>query len=86
MKIRLTGLHQEVSAMYGKTESFIQKAKTAYNNAVSAISYETVIIHIQLNRNGERFMERNSRNSQGYKLESQIREAYGRVTYIHKHA
>lgn len=26
-------------------------------------------------------MERNSRNSQGYKLESQIREAYGRVTY-----
>lgn len=26
-------------------------------------------------------MERNSRNSQGYKLESQLREAYGRVTY-----
>ncbi len=26
-------------------------------------------------------MERNSLNSQGYKLESQIREAYGRVTY-----
>lgn len=26
-------------------------------------------------------MERNSRISQGYKLESQIREAYGRVTY-----
>lgn len=26
-------------------------------------------------------MERNSRNSQGYKLESQIREAYGRITY-----
>lgn len=26
-------------------------------------------------------MERNSQNSQGYKLESQIREAYGRVTY-----
>lgn len=26
-------------------------------------------------------MERNSRNSQGYKVESQIREAYGRVTY-----
>ena len=26
-------------------------------------------------------MERNSRNSQGYKLESQIREAYGRVPY-----
>ncbi len=26
-------------------------------------------------------MERNSRSSQGYKLESQIREAYGRVTY-----
>lgn len=26
-------------------------------------------------------MERNSRASQGYKLESQIREAYGRVTY-----
>lgn len=26
-------------------------------------------------------MERNSPNSQGYKLESQIREAYGRVTY-----
>ncbi len=26
-------------------------------------------------------MERNSRVSQGYKLESQIREAYGRVTY-----
>lgn len=26
-------------------------------------------------------MERNTRTSQGYKLESQIREAYGRVTY-----
>lgn len=26
-------------------------------------------------------MERNSQNNQGYKLESQIREAYGRVTY-----
>lgn len=26
-------------------------------------------------------MERNSRDSQGYKLESQLREAYGRVTY-----
>ncbi len=26
-------------------------------------------------------MERNSQGSQGYKLESQIREAYGRVTY-----
>lgn len=26
-------------------------------------------------------MDRNSLNSQGYKLESQIREAYGRVTY-----
>lgn len=26
-------------------------------------------------------MERNSQNSQGYKLESQIREAYGRVVY-----
>lgn len=26
-------------------------------------------------------MERNSRSSQGYRLESQIREAYGRVTY-----
>lgn len=26
-------------------------------------------------------MDRNSYNSQGYKLESQIREAYGRVTY-----
>lgn len=26
-------------------------------------------------------MERNSQISQGYKLESQIREAYGRVTY-----
>lgn len=26
-------------------------------------------------------MDRNSFSSQGYKLESQIREAYGRVTY-----
>ena len=26
-------------------------------------------------------MERNSQHNQGYKLESQIREAYGRVTY-----
>ena len=26
-------------------------------------------------------MERNSRNSQGYKLESQIREAFGKVVY-----
>lgn len=30
---------------------------------------------------GRKIMERNSRDSQGYKLESQIREAYGRVTY-----
>lgn len=28
-------------------------------------------------------MERNSHNSQGYKLESQIREAYGRVVYTY---
>ena len=34
-----------------------------------------------LSKNGEKYMERNSLNSQGYKLESQIREAYGRVTY-----
>ena len=40
-----------------------------------------ISICIQIDRNGEKFMERNSRNSQGYKLESQIREAYGRVTY-----
>ena len=40
-----------------------------------------ITAHIHLNKNGEKFMERNSRNSQGYKLESQIREAYGRVTY-----
>lgn len=26
-------------------------------------------------------MERNSQNNQGYKLESQIREAYGRIVY-----
>ena len=26
-------------------------------------------------------MERNSRNSQGYKLESQIRESFGKVVY-----
>lgn len=32
-------------------------------------------------KNGEKFMERNSQDSQGYKLESQIREAYGRVVY-----
>ena len=38
-------------------------------------------INIQQNRSGEKFMERNSQASQGYKLESQIREAYGRVTY-----
>ena len=33
------------------------------------------------NRNGEKYMERNSQDSQGYKLESQIREAFGKVTY-----
>lgn len=33
------------------------------------------------NRNGGIYLERNSLNSQGYKLESQIREAYGRITY-----
>lgn len=38
-------------------------------------------MNIQQNKNGGKFMERNSRVSQGYKLESQIREAYGRVTY-----
>ncbi len=42
---------------------------------------KVISICIQIDRNGEKFMERNSRNSQGYKLESQIREAYGRVTY-----
>ena len=36
---------------------------------------------IHLSKNGGKYMERNSPNSQGYKLESQIREAYGRVTY-----
>ena len=81
MKIRITGLHQEVSAMYGKTESFIQKQKQHIIMQFLQYHMKTAIIHIQLNRNGERFMERNSRNSQGYKLESQIREAYGRVTY-----
>lgn len=27
--------------MYGKTENFIKKTKTSYNNTVSAISYES---------------------------------------------
>ena len=40
-----------------------------------------IINHILQSKNGEKFMERNSQISQGYKLESQIREAYGRVTY-----
>lgn len=81
MKIRITGLHQEVNAMYGKAESFMQKQKQHIIMQFLQYHMKTIIVHIQLNRNGERFMERNSRNSQGYKLESQIREAYGRVTY-----
>jgi hypothetical protein len=36
---------------------------------------------IHLSKSGEKYMERNSQASQGYKLESQIREAYGRVVY-----
>jgi hypothetical protein len=32
-------------------------------------------------KNGGKFIERNSQNSQGYKLESQLLEAFGRVTY-----
>ena len=28
-------------------------------------------------------MERNSKNSQGYKLESQLREAYGKIVYTY---
>ena len=38
-------------------------------------------MNIQQKKYGGKYMERNSRASQGYKLESQIREAYGRVTY-----
>lgn len=38
-------------------------------------------MNIQQNKYGGKYMERSSRTSQGYKLESQIREAYGRVTY-----
>ena len=38
-------------------------------------------MNIQQNKYGGKYMERSSRASQGYKLESQIREAYGRVTY-----
>src|SRR5665648_1100692 len=38
-----------------------------------------IILH--QNKNGEKFMERNSLANDGYKLESQIREAYGKVTY-----
>ena len=38
-------------------------------------------MNIKQNKYGGKYMERSSRTSQGYKLESQIREAYGRVTY-----
>jgi hypothetical protein len=37
--------------------------------------------HIPQNRNGEKYMERSFPLSQGYKLESQIRESFGRVVY-----
>ena len=67
--------------MYGKAGSFTQKQKQHIIMQFRQYHMKAVIVHIQLNRNGEKFMERNSRNSQGYKLESQIREAYGRVTY-----
>jgi len=39
------------------------------------------IKNIHQNKNGEKFMELNSQNSQRYKFESQIREAYGRIVY-----
>lgn len=45
------------------------------------LNMKIIANHIRLNRNGGKYMERNSQHSQGYKLESQIREAYGRVTY-----
>lgn len=32
-------------------------------------------------KNGGKYMERNFHNSQGYKLESQLREAFGKVVY-----
>lgn len=42
---------------------------------------KVIVNHTLQNKNGEKYMERNSPDSQGYKLESQIREAYGRITY-----
>ena len=38
-------------------------------------------MNILLHYVGEKYMERNSLSSQGYKLESQIRDAFGRVVY-----
>ena len=38
-------------------------------------------MNILPSKNGEKYMDRNSPVSQGYKLESQIREAFGRITY-----
>lgn len=67
--------------MCGKQEIFRQKQKRLMIMLLLLFHMKVITVHIRLSKNGERFMERNSRNSQGYKLESQIREAYGRVTY-----
>lgn len=67
--------------MCGKMEIFKRRQRMRIIMQFQLYYMRLKIILIHLNKSGGRFMERNSQNSQGYKLESQIREAYGRVTY-----
>jgi hypothetical protein len=64
-----------------KDGNFQNKASTAYNRSLEAIEHETNGRPYSSKQKWRKFMELNSPASQGYKLESQIREAYGRVVY-----
>lgn len=53
-----------------KTEISRQKRKRRAIMCLQLFYMKVTIIHIRLSKNGEKFMERNFRSSQGYKLES----------------
>ena len=74
-------MHPEVNVVYGKLETSSLKPKLLMRMLFLPLNMKTIIKLTRLSKSGEKYMERNSPNSQGYKLESQIREAYGRVTY-----
>lgn len=67
--------------MYGKAVIFKQKQLRHMKMPFWLFRTKIKATHIRPSKNGEKSMERNFRNSQGYMLESQIREAFGKVTY-----